>query len=387
MKPVSSRVKGIQPSPTVRLGTLTKELQAKGERVENLSIGEPDFPTPAHIVEAAKRALDDVPMTKYVSSMGLRDLRDAIAVKSREENGIPADPDHVVVAPTKHCLFLALTALVESGDEVLMPDPGWVSYEPMTRLVGGRPVPVPAADETGFVMTPEAVAEAITPRTKVVLLNSPSNPAGAVFPEATFHGIADLCRDHDLYLISDEIYEKILYEGRHVSPASLDGMFERTVTVHGFSKTYAMTGWRLGWLVADKPLVKEVVKVEEQTITCVPGFIQKAGLAALTGPTAPVEAMVSEFRARREVAMKELSKIAGLEVHRPSGAFYLFPRYHARIPSLDLSERLLKEGHVAVTAGSAFGQAGEGHLRISYAASRDSVRNGIRGIGEVLGKL
>src|SRR2546428_902637 len=387
MKPVSSRVKGIQPSPTVRLGTLTKELQAKGERVENLSIGEPDFPTPAHIVEAAKRALDDVPMTKYVSSMGLRDLRDAIAVKSREENGIPADADHVVVAPTKHCLFLALTALVESGDEVLMPDPGWVSYEPMTRLVGGKPVPVPAADETGFVMTPEAIAEAITPRTKAVLVNSPSNPAGAVFSEKVFHGIADLCKDHDLYLISDEIYEKILYEGRHVSPASLDGMFERTVTVHGFSKTYAMTGWRLGWLVADKPLVKEVVKVEEQTITCVPGFIQRAGVAALTGPTAPVEAMVSEFRARREVAMKERSKIPGPWGHRPSGAFYLFPRYRARIPSFDLSERLLKEGHVAVTAGSAFGPAGGGPPPVSDAAARDSVRNGIRGIGEVLGKL
>jgi aspartate aminotransferase len=387
MKPVASRVKGIQPSPTVRLGTVTKELQAKGERVENLSIGEPDFPTPAHIVEAAKRALDDVPMTKYVSSMGLRELREAIADKSKRENGIPADPDNVLVAPTKHCLFLALTALVEPGDEVLMPDPGWVSYDPMTRLVGGRPVPVPAADETGFVMTPEAVAEAITPRTKAVLVNSPSNPAGAVFSEEVFRGIADLCKDHDLFLISDEIYEKILYAGRHVSPASLDGMFERTVTVHGFSKTYAMTGWRLGWLVADKPLIKEIVKVEEQTITCVPGFIQRAGIAALTGPTAPIEAMVSEFRARQDVAMKELAKISDLEVHRPSGAFYLFPRYHARTPSLVLSEKLLKEGHVAVTAGSAFGPAGEGHLRISYAASRDSIRNGIRGIGEVLGKL
>ena len=387
MKAVASRVKAIQPSPTVRLGTLTKELQGKGERVENLSIGEPDFPTPAHIVEAAKRALDDVPMTKYVSSLGLRELREAIAEKSRRENGIPAQPDNVIVAPTKHALFLALAALVESGDEVLMPDPGWVSYDPMTRLLGGRPVPVPAADEAGFVMTPEAVAEAITPRTKAVLLNSPSNPAGAVFSEAVFRGIADLCKDHDLYAISDEIYEKILYEGRHVSPASLDGMFERTVTVHGFSKTYAMTGWRLGWAVADKPLLKEIVKVQEQTITCVPGFVQRAGIAALTGPTAPVEAMVREFRARREVALEELKKIPQLDVARPSGAFYVFPRYKARVSSHELSERMLKEGHVAVTAGSAFGAAGEGHLRISYAASRDSIRAGIRGMGVVLKSL
>ncbi|TLZ63914.1 MAG: aminotransferase class I/II-fold pyridoxal phosphate-dependent enzyme, partial [Methanobacteriota archaeon] len=156
---------------------------------------------------------------------------------------------------------------------------------------------------------------------------------------------------------------------------------------HGFSKTYAMTGWRLGWLVADKPLLKEIVKVEEQTITCVPGFIQRAGVAALTGPTAPVENMVAEFRARRDLALKELAQVPGLDVHRPSGAFYLFPRFHTPMPSLALSERLLKEGHVAVTAGSAFGPAGEGHLRLSYAASRDSIRNGIRGIGEVLGKL
>ncbi len=386
VKPVASRVKAIQPSPTVRLGTLTKDLQAKGEPVENLSIGEPDFPTPAHIVEAAKRAVDEVPMTKYVSSLGIRELREAIAEKSRRENGIPAQPDNVLVAPTKHCLFLALMALVEPGDEVLMPDPGWVSYDPMSRLVGGRPVPVPAADEAGFVMTPEAVAEAITPRTKAILVNSPSNPAGAVFPADVFRGIADLCRDHDLYLISDEIYEKILYDGHHVSPAALDGMFERTVTVHGFSKTYAMTGWRLGWLLADKPLLKEIVKVQEQTITCVPGFVQRAGVAALTGPVAPVETMVAEFRARREVALQEIGKIPGLEVARPGGAFYVFPRYRGSTPSLDLSERLLKEGRVAVTAGSAFGAAGEGHLRISYAASRDSVRNGIRAIGEVLSK-
>src|SRR3989441_9034711 len=386
MKPVASRVKAIQPSPTVRLGTVTKELQAKGERIENLSIGEPDLPTPAHIVEAAKRALDDVPMTKYVSSLGLRELREAIAEKSKRENGIPATPDHVLVAPTKHCLFLALTALVEPGDEVLMPDPGWVSYEPMTRLVGGKPVPVPASDETGFVMTPEAIAEAITPRTKAVLVNSPSNPAGAVFSEEVFHGIADLCKDHDLYLISDEIYEKILYEGRHVSPASLDGMFERTVTVHGFSKTYAMTGWRLGWLVADKPLLKEIVKVQEQTITCVPGCVQRAATAALTGPTAPVEKMVAEFRARRDIASEELSRIPQLRVFRPAGAFYFFPRYDDGTPAHEVSERLLKEGHVAVTAGSAFGPAGEGHLRISYAAARESIRNGIRGVGEALGQ-
>src|SRR5213594_2289407 len=370
MKPVASRVKAIQPSPTVRLGTLAMDLQAKGELVENLSIGEPDFPTPAHI--------DEAPMTKYVSSLGLRELREAIAEKSRRENGIPANADNILVAPTKHCLFLAIMALVEPGDEVLMPDPGWVSYDPMTRLAGGRPVPVPAADEAGFVMTPDAISEAITPRTKAVLVNSPSNPAGVVFPAAVFKGIADVCKDHDLYLISDEIYEKILYEGRHVSPASLDGMFDRTVTVHGFSKTYAMTGWRIGWLAAEKLLLKEIVKVQEQTITCVPGFVQRAATAALAGPTAPVERMVAEFRARRDIASEELSRIPELQAFRPGGAFCFFPRYDGGTPAHEVSERLLKEGHVAVTPGSAFGKLGEGHLRISYAASREIGRASCR---------
>ncbi len=387
MKHVASRVKAIQPSPTVRLGNLAKELQAQGKDVVNLSIGEPDFPTPAHIVEAGQRALTDIAMTKYVSSLGLKELREAIAEKSKRENGIPATADNVLVAPTKHTLFLAAMALVEPGDEILIPDPGWVSYDPITRLAGGRPVPVRAADEEGFVMTPEALAEAITPRSKAVLVNSPSNPAGSVSPEGAMRGIADLCRDHDLYLISDEIYEKILYDGRHVSPASMDGMFERTVTVHGFSKTYAMTGWRVGWLVADKPLVKEIVKVQEQTITCVPGFVQRASVAALTGPTAPVERMVEEFRARREVALQEISKIESLDVYPPGGAFYVFPRYRPRIPSQELSERLLTEGRVAVTPGRAFGAAGENHLRISYAASREAIREGILRMGEVLAKL
>src|SRR3989337_2375246 len=319
MKPVASRVKAIGASPTVRLGILANELRAKGQDVVNLGVGEPDVPTPTHIVEAGQKAMAEIGMTKYVSSMGLRELREAIAEKSRRENGIPAQHDNVLVAPTKHCLFLAIMSLVEPGDEVLMPDPGWVSYDPMVRLAGARPVAVPAADEDGFVLTPDALAKAITPRSKAVIVNSPSNPAGSVFPQETFRGIADLCKDHDLSLISDEIYEKILYDGKHVSPASLDGMFERTVTVHGFLKTYAMTGWRVGWLVAEKSLVKEMAKVQEQTITCVPGFVQKAGLAALTGPASPIEKMVAEFKARREVALEELARIPAIDVFRPGG--------------------------------------------------------------------
>jgi aspartate aminotransferase len=382
----AQRVLSIEPSPTVRISDLIAESQGQGKQILSLAIGEPDFPTPAHIVEAAKKALDDG-YTKYTAASGIRELRETIAEKSRNENGIPAEAENVIVAPTKHTLFMTCMALLDPGDEALIPDPGWVSYAPMVTLAGAKPVPVRAADEDGFVPSTETVAEAITPRTRLLVLNSPSNPAGSVYTRDQMQGLADLAADRDLIVVSDEIYEKILYEGEHVSPASLDGMFDRTVTVHGFSKTYAMTGWRLGWLVAPTPLFKEIVKVQEHTITCATAFAQKAGVAALRGPTEPLQKMVEEFRARRDIVLRELSKIDRLSMYRPSGAFYAFPRIDAELGSAALCERMLKAASVAVTPGTAFGQAGEGHIRISYAASRDTITEGVRRIGEVLAKV
>ena len=382
----AKRVLSIESSPTVRISDLVTEMKARGEKVVSLAIGEPDFPTPAHIVEAAKKALDDG-YTKYTPAPGIKELREAIAEKSQRDNKIPAKPENVIVAPTKHTLFLTCMALLDRGDEALIPDPGWVSYGPMVTLAGAKPVPVRAADEDGFVPSAETVARAITPRTRLLMLNSPSNPGGSVYPRDAMRALADLAADRDLIVVSDEIYEKILYDGEHVSPASLDGMFDRTVTVHGFSKTYAMTGWRLGWLVAPTPLFKQIVKVQEHTITCATAFAQKAGVAALRGPTAPLEAMVAEFRARRDLAMKEVAKIDRLSTDRPSGAFYVFPKVDVRLDSATLCERILKEASVAVTPGSAFGEAGEGHIRISYAASRETIQEGVRRIGEVLAKL
>jgi len=382
----AKRVTSIESSPTVRLGNLVAEMRARGETILSLSVGEPDFPTPSHIVEAAKKALDDG-FTKYTPSLGIPELRQAIAEASVKENGIPAKPENVLVSPTKHTLFLACMALLDSGDEAILPDPGWVSYDPMVRLAGARPVPVRAADEEGFVLTPEAVSEAITPRTRVILLNSPSNPAGSVMPRAAVEGIADLARDHDLVVVSDEIYEKILYDGEHVSIASLPGMFDRTVTVNGFSKTYSMTGWRLGWLVAPSPILKEVAKVQEHTVTCATSFAQKAGVAALRGPRAPVDAMVKEFRARRDLIVSELLKSDVLECSLPGGAFYVFPRFDVDLSSAKLSELLLEKAKVAVTPGSAFGSAGEGHQRLSYAASRETILEGVRRIREVVEDL
>ena len=376
MKPVAARLKPIGPSATVRLGALVNEMRRRGEDVVSFSVGEPDFPTPKHIVNAAKKALDEG-WTKYAPSLGIPELREAIAEKMNRENRVPVDKDGVLVAPTKHALYVAIMGLVDPGDEVLFPDPGWVSYAPMVRLAGGRPVPVVAAEESRFELTADALAAAVTPRTKAIVINSPSNPAGSVFSKQTMKAICDLVTDRDLFLISDEIYEKVLYEGTHYSPASFDGMFERTVTVHGFSKTYAMTGWRLGWLAADKPLVKQLVKVQEHTITCAPAFAQWAGVAALTGPRSVVAKMVLEFRARRDLMLEGFRTMPGVHVSRPKGTFYFFPRYDLEVPSEELAERLLKEDGVAVTPGAAFGDAGEGHLRFSYACSRADIRKGM----------
>ncbi|MFA5895486.1 MAG: pyridoxal phosphate-dependent aminotransferase [Thermoplasmata archaeon] len=382
----AKRVTSIESSPTIRLGNLVAEMKGRGEKVLSLSVGEPDFPTPAHIVDAAKEALDEG-FTKYTPSTGIKELREAIAEKSVRENQIPARPENVLVAPTKHTLYMACTALLEAGDEALIPDPGWVSYAPMVQLAGAKPVPVRAADEVGFVPTPEAVAEAITPRTRLIMLNSPSNPAGSVYPRETIRGLCDLAKDHDLVVVSDEIYEKILYEGEHVSPASLDGMFDRTITANGFSKTYSMTGWRLGWLVAPKPIFDQIAKVQEHTITCATAFAQRAGVVALRGPKEPLLTMVREFRARRDLIVSELATIDCVTCFKPAGAFYVFPAFNVPMDDRALGETILKEAKVAVTPGSAFGDAGAGHLRFSYAASRDTITEGVRRIGEVVAKL
>ncbi len=382
----AKRVTSIESSPTVRLSDLVTEMKARGEKVLSLSIGEPDFPTPAHIVEAGKKALDDG-FTKYAPAVGFKDLREAVAEKSVKENQIPAKPENVLVAPTKHTLYMTCMALLDNGDEALIPDPGWVSYGPMVVLAGATPVPVRAADDRGFVPDPDEIAELITPHTRLLMLNSPSNPAGSVYPRETMKGIADLAQDHDLVVVSDEIYEKILYEGEHVSPASLDGMFERTVTVNGFSKTYSMTGWRLGWLVAPKPLFQQISKVQEHTITCATAFAQKAGVAALRGPTEPLQKMVAEFRARRDLILAELAKIDRAACFRPAGAFYVFPKFDVPLDDAALGEKLLKEAKVAITPGSAFGAAGAGHERLSYAASRETITESVRRIGEVVAKL
>lgn len=381
MQATARRTAAVTPSATVRLGALVADARARGEKILSLSVGEPDFPTPPHIVEAAKKALDDG-FTKYTNPMGIPELREAIAATAATTNRIPAKATDVMVTPTKHAVYCAIMALVDPGDEVILPDPGWVSYAPMVRLAGGVPVPVPADESTGFRMTAQAIAGFVTKRTKAVLLNSPSNPAGSVLSWDETRALADLCVERDLFLLSDEIYERLVYDVPHVSPASLDGMWERTVTMSGFSKTYAMTGWRLGWLITAKPLLAEISKVQEHTLTCATSFAQKAGVAALTGPQEDLKRMVEEFRARRDVMMAGVSKL-GWRCSRPDGAFYVFPQTGEE-SSEAVAQRLLTEAKVAVVPGSAFGRAGEHHLRLSFATSQGVIREALEAIAGVL---
>ncbi len=380
---VAERMRGVGESPTVRLSGLVSEMKAKGEDIISLAVGEPDFPTPKHIVDAAKQALDDG-FTKYTPSKGIPELREAIAEKSRVENGIPCGPEDVMVSSTKHTLFTALMALAGPGDEVLLPDPGWVSYLPMVRLAGANPVPVPCDEDSDRQMTPEATAELITPSSTIVILNTPNNPTGSVYDLAVLRGLADLAEDHDLIIVTDEIYEKIVFDGEHHSIASLPGAFERSVTVNGFSKTYSMTGWRLGWAVAPQHLLTPMNKVHQHSLTCATSFAQKGGVAALKGPTAPIEEMIREFGRRRGVVVEGVDQIPGFAFEPPEGTFYAWIRFEDPRGSLEFSEMLLKEALVAVTPGIAFGERGEHYFRLSFATSQEKLREGFRRIMEVL---
>lgn len=386
MKPVARRMNRVKESGTVKITDAVAMLRKEGRHILSWSVGEPDFDTPAPAVAAAKKALDDG-HTHYISAWGLPELREAIAEKSRKENAIPAEAKNVLVTPAKQAIFYAILGLVEEGDEVLLPDPAWVSYEPIIQLAGGKPVYVPTRAEDGWRMTPEAVAAKLTPRSKMLIVNSPSNPTGGVATPADVKGWADIARDYDLWLLSDELYEKVLYEGTHVSPASLPGMAERTITINGFSKSYAMTGWRLGWMVADAPVLKELVKLQQHSITHSAAFNQYGALAALRMDQKPVRVMVEEFRVRRDILVSGLRGIDGFEADAPKGAFYVFPRFKWKLDSLAFAERLLLDAGVAVTPGIEFGPLGEGHVRISYATSRENLKLGLERVAAAVAKL
>lgn len=382
----ADRMSRVEPSQTMAYGDKARKLRQAGEEVWDFTVGEPDLDTPAQIKEAAKEGLDEG-YTKYTSSWGIPQLREAVAETVQRDNDLPATPDDVLVAPAKHLIFSAVVAYLESGDEVLVPTPTWVSYEPMTHIAGATPVPVPMDAEAGFRLDVDALADAVTPDTKAIFVNTPSNPTGAVQPRETLEAVADLCEDEDLLAITDELYARLTYGAEHVSLASIGDMWERTVTVDGFSKAFAMTGWRLGWAAAPRELLEPMNRVQSHSITCATAFAQYAGAKALDDPEEVFASMRKTFRERRDVVLDGLADVDRVTVREPEGAFYVFAEVDAPMTSSELALHLIDEAHVATIPGSAFGDAGEGYLRIAYTTSLEDCREGIERLGETLAEL
>jgi|SRR5579875_913092 len=373
----------------VRLGTETafevlaeaKALEAAGRSIVHMEIGEPDSNTPAHIVEAAIRALRDG-WHHYTPSAGILELREVIAESVSRSRGIEVSPDEVVVTPgAKPIIFFSLLALIEEGDEVIYPNPGFPIYESMIRYAGGRPVPIRLREELDFGIDVDELVHYFGPRTKMVILNSPNNPTGSVLRREDLMRLAEAFAGSNVMFLSDEIYRRILYEGEPVSIASLQGMKERTVILDGFSKTYAMTGWRLGYGVMNRRLAAQVTKLMTNSNSCTAAFTQKAGVMALNGDQSAVAEMVETFRTRRDHLVKLLNEIKGVTCRTPRGAFYVFPNIQSlKRSSSDLARKLLREAGVAVLSGTAFGEYGEGYLRLSYATSVEMLEEGVRRI-------
>ena len=377
-----------------RLGTETafevlaraRSLEAKGRHVVHLEIGEPDFDTPAHIVDAAVAALR-AGATHYGPSAGLPELREAVAEDSTRRRGVRATPEMVVVTPgAKPIMFFVILALVDEGDEVLYPNPGFPIYESMIRYIGGNPVPVRLLEERGFALDVDQLVDRIGPRTRLIILNYPHNPTGGTIPEGGLRAIADAASRFGVPVLSDEIYGRILYEGEHVSIARMPGMEPFAIVLDGFSKTYAMTGWRLGYGIMPAPMAQVVAKLQTNSTSCTATFSQMAAVKALRGDQSPVEAMIQEFRRRRDAIVDGLRAIPGFSCARPRGAFYVFPNItRTGYSSKALADRLLEEGGVACLSGTAFGEFGEGHLRFSYANSMENIQEALKRIRGVLG--
>jgi len=377
---------------TIPLSGIRQVLEyAKGLRdVIFLNVGEPDFITPEHIKEAAKKAIDEG-FTHYTSIWGLPELRQAIAEKLRNENGIDADADSeiLITAGAQPAFFAVCQTLIESGDEVIVQDPFYSSYEVTLRVVGAKIIPVLTKERKDFTIDPEDIEAKITNKTKMIVLISPNNPTGNVLDKNTLKAISEIAQDHDLMVVSDEIYEKITYDGvRNYSIGSISDMKERTVTINSFSKTYAMTGWRVGFIAADKEIMKDIVKVHHTMNVCASAISQKAAVAALNGPQDCVNEMVMEYNRRRKEIVSLANEIPRFRCLMPKGAFYIFPNVEAfQMPSMELAKHLIKEARVVTVPGSAFGGGGEGHLRLSYAASLEKIREGLGRIKETMEKL
>lgn len=365
-----------------------KKLEAEGREIIHLEIGEPDFDTPRNIIDSAIHALNNG-YTHYTPASGLPIVRQAIANYVKERKNVAATAEEVVIVPGgKPIMFYVIMALVDPGDEVLYPNPGFPIYESVIKFAGGTAVPMPLLEVNDFRLDIDDLAKKINERTKLIIINSPANPTGGFLTKEDIERIADLVRGKNILVLSDEIYDRVVYEGTPLSIASLPGMKEQTIILDGFSKTYAMTGWRLGYGVMPVALAERVTQLMVNTNSCTAAFTQMAGLEALTGPQDAVDAMVAEFRRRRDIIVAGLNTIRGISCVMPRGAFYAFPNVRSLgMPSKQLADHLLQKGGVAVLGGTAFGEYGEGHLRLSYANSVENIQLALERIETTVRKL
>jgi len=375
----AERLKNIGTESAFEVLASAKELERKGIDVVHLEIGEPDFDTPPHIKEAAYRALEKG-YTHYTPSPGLPELREAIAERLAADMEVELDPgSEIIVMPgAKMCIFSAILATINPGDEVLVPDPGWPIYESVVRFVGGRPIAVPLREDDDFRFQAHDLEKRITARTRMMILNFPHNPCGSNLSKEDVEAISEIAKRREMWVISDEIYSKIVYDSPHYSVLLEDDMRERTIYVNGLSKTYAMTGWRLGYAIANPQLISRMVTLQINITSCPTAFAQLAAVEALRGPQDCVAEMVREYDRRRRAIVGGLKKIEGISCQMPAGAFYAFPNVEALgLPSKLLMKQLLEEAHVATLDGTAFGSNGEGHLRLSYANSIEEIEKGL----------
>lgn len=377
----AKRLQNITESATLRISNLASELKSQGKDIISFSLGEPDFTTPKHIIDAAKASLDRGD-THYTPSPGIPELRKAIAEKLKVENKIETKPGNIIVTPgAKQAIFEVMLSVLQEGDEAILFDPAWVSYDPCIQLAGARTVWAPTSHDNGF--SPENLAEYITKKTKLIVINSPCNPTGGVYGKEMLKEIADIAVEKNILVLSDEIYEKIIYDMEHISIGAMDGMHDLTITVNGFSKAYAMTGWRLGYVCAPKDIYEQMLKLHSHSVSQATSFVQYAGVAALQGDQAPVGAMVNEFKKRRDLLIGGLEKLE-IKCGRPDGAFYAFADVSKYGSGEEVAEILLNKAFVATTPGSAFGEAGNGYIRISYATSRERIKEALKRLEVVL---
>jgi len=385
----AKRMDGLGTETAFEVLAKAKALEKQGRSIVHLEIGEPDFDTPNNIKEAAIKAMK-AGYTHYVPAAGIPELRTATAEYLSKSRGINVDPDEVVVTPgAKPIIFFSILACVEPGDEVMYPNPGFPIYESMVNFLGAKPVPMPLKEENDFAIDNDDTVDKITKKTKMIILNSPGNPAGGVLTKDNLEVIADRIKGRDdVLVLTDEVYSQIIYEGKHLSIASLAGMKDKTILLDGFSKTYAMTGWRLGYAAMRKDLAQKVTQLMINSNSCTCAFNQMAGVEALRGPQDEPKKFVEEFRRRREVIVDGLNKIKGITCKKPRGAFYVFPNVKSfRTESKKLADHILQDAGVAVLSGTAFGSYGEGYLRLSFANSVENIKKAMERISESLKKL